>query len=121
VAVNTPVTFDANGVMTSGLTHALGTSTIVLAAAGDYEVTFSVSGVEPNQMALFVNGVPIAGAVYGSGAGTQPNVGQAIFTADAGSDLTLVNYSSAAAVTLQTFDGGTQTNVNASLLIEKLN
>jgi len=34
--------------------------------------------------------------------------------------LTLVNHSSAAAVTLQTLAGGTQINVNASLLIERL-
>jgi hypothetical protein len=34
--------------------------------------------------------------------------------------LTVRNHSSSAAVTLQTLAGGTQTNVNASILIEKL-
>ncbi len=34
--------------------------------------------------------------------------------------LTVVNHSSAAAVTLQTLSGGTQTNVNASVVIEQL-
>jgi hypothetical protein len=58
--------------------------------------------------------------VYGSGAGTQQDNGQVILTLSAGDVLTLVNHSSAAAVTLQTLAGGTQTNVNASLLIEKL-
>jgi hypothetical protein len=33
----------------------------------------------------------------------------------------LVNHTSAAAVTLQTLAGGTQTNVNASIVIKKLN
>jgi hypothetical protein len=80
-----------------------------------------VSGVEPNQFALFLNGVQIAGTVYGSGAGTQQNNGQAIFTIAASDVITLRNHSSAAAVTLQTLAGGTQINVNASVVIKKLN
>ncbi|MDQ6807458.1 MAG: collagen-like protein [Actinomycetota bacterium] len=121
MAVEAPLTFDATGVKTAGITHGVDASQIVLTVAGDYKVTFSVSGVEPNQMALFLNGSAIAGAVYGSGAGTQPNVGQAILRAGAGDLLTLVNHSSAAAVTLQANAGGTQASVNASVLIEKLN
>ncbi|HEY4384350.1 MAG TPA: hypothetical protein VGN34_07755, partial [Ktedonobacteraceae bacterium] len=82
---------------------------------------YSVSGVEPNQFALFVNGIQqAAGTVYGSGSGTQQNSGQAIIALSAGDVLTLRNHTSAAAVTLQTGAGGTQTNVNASILIEKL-
>ncbi len=92
----------------------------MVTAAGVYAVTFSVSGVEPNQFALFVNGAPVTDTVYGSGAGTQQNTGQVILNLSAGDVLTLVNHSSAAAVILQTLAGGTQTNVNASLLIEKL-
>ena len=46
--------------------------------AGDFKITFSVSGTEPNQMALFLNGTPVLGSVYGSGAGTQQNTGQVI-------------------------------------------
>ena len=53
--------------------------------------------------------------------GTQQNIGQAIITLAAGDSLTLVNHTSAAAVTLQTLAGGTQVNVNASLVIKKLN
>jgi hypothetical protein len=70
---------------------------------------------------LFVNGAPVAGTVYGSGAGTQQNNGQAIITMAAGDVLTLRNHSSTAAVTLQTLAGGTQINVNASIKIIKLN
>jgi hypothetical protein len=120
VAIEAPVNFSSNGVMTAGITHAPAAPGIVLVNAGDYKVTFSVSGVEPNQMALFVNGAVVAGSVYGSGAGTQQTTGQVIITASAGDVLTVVNHSSAAAVTLQTLAGGTQTNANASVTIEKL-
>jgi len=57
-------------------------------------------------------------SIYGSGAGTQQNNGQTTLTLAAGTTINLVNHSSAAAVTLQTLAGGTQTNVNASVRIE---
>ena len=114
------MTFDSNGFLTSGITHAPGASSINV-VAGVYKVTFSVSGTEPSQFALFVNGVAVPGAVYGSGAGTQQNTGQAILTMGSGDALTLVNHSSAAAVGLASLIGGTQNAVNASILIEKLN
>ncbi len=43
-----------------------------------------------------------------------------ILTLGAGDVITLRNHSSASAVTLQTLAGGTQQNVNASILIEKI-
>ncbi|RKW74276.1 collagen-like protein, partial [Bacillus sp. L75] len=121
VAIEAPVIFDSTGITTAGITHAPGTAQIIVTTPGDYEVTFSVSGVEPNQFTLFVNGGPVTNTVYGSGAGTQQNNGQAIITLAAGDILTLVNHTSAAAVTLQTLAGGTQTNVNASIVLKKLN
>jgi BclA-like protein/collagen triple helix repeat protein len=120
VPVEADVTFDTNGVLTPGITHAPGGAGIVLVNAGTYKVTFSVSAVEPNQMALFVNGTLVSGTVYGSGAGTQQNTGQAIFTVGAGDVLTVRNHTSAAAVSLQAQAGGTQPNANASVAIEKL-
>ena len=120
VSIEAPVTFDHNGAL-SGLIHAPGNAGIVVTSAGVYSVTFSVSGVEPSQFALFVNGAPVGGSVYGSGAGLQQNTGQIIITLSASDVITLCNHSSAAAVTLQTLAGGTQTNVNASLLFLKLN
>ena len=113
--------FSENGILTSGITHAPGTAGVTLTSAGDYKVSFSVSGVEPGQFALFINDAMVAGTVYGSGAGTQQNSGQAIITIGANDVLTLRNHSSAAAVGLQTLAGGTQANANASLLIQKLN
>ncbi len=120
VALEAPILFNSNGLMTPGFTHTPGTSQIMVINAGDYKISFSVSGVEPNQFTLFLNGAPVTNAVYGSGAGTQHNNGQTILSLAAGDVLTLHNHTSAAAVTLQTLAGGTQTNVNASIVIEKL-
>jgi hypothetical protein len=119
VALEAPILFDSNGPLL-GITHTLGSSAIAVVNAGTYAINFSVSGTEPNQFALFVNGVAASSTVYGSGAGTQQNSGQAILILGAGDTLTLVNHSSAAAVTLAPVVGGTQANVMASVLIERL-
>ena len=119
VALEAPILFSTNGPL-SGVTHAPGDDEIVVTDAGTYEVNFSVSGVEPNQFTIFVNGVPDTSTVYGSGAGTQQNTGQSILVLGAGDVITLVNHTSAAGVTLQTLAGGTQTNVNASVQIVRL-
>ncbi|OBZ09150.1 hypothetical protein [Bacillus sp. FJAT-26390] len=120
VPVENDVTFDSNGILRPEITLTLGTAQIAVTNSGNYEVTFSVSGVEPNQFALFLNGALATGTVYGSGAGTQQNKGQATIALAFGDFLTLRNHSSAAAVTLQTLAGGTQTNVNASVVKKKL-
>jgi hypothetical protein len=121
VAIEADVTFNKNGLLTAGITHTLGTAGIALVNAGDYKVTFSVSGTEVSQMALFVNGTTLVpGTIYGSGAGTQQNTGQAIVAFAAGDVLTVRNHSSSAAVGLATPIGGTQANANASIAIEKL-
>ncbi len=119
MAIEAPVSFDNNGPLL-GFTHAPGNAGIVVKAAGTYLVNFSVSGVEPGQFTLFVNGAPAGGTTYGSGAATQQDNGQAIVTLSASDVLTLVNHSSPAAVTLQTLAGGTETNVNASIVIEQV-
>lgn len=119
VPLEADVTFDTNGPL-DGVSHAPGTSTIIVTTAGDYRVGFSVSVVEPNQFAIMVNGAPAAGAIFGSGAGTQQNNGEVILTLAAGDILTLRNHTSASAVTLQTLAGGTQVNVNASMMIQQV-
>jgi hypothetical protein len=123
VPLETAVSFSDNGIHTAGITHGPGSSDIIVLTAGDYKVTFSVSGTEPNQFALFLNGVVVAESVYGSGAGTQQNSGQAILTIGANDALSLRNHTSAAAVTLAAAPpiGGTVTAVNASVLLQKLN
>jgi hypothetical protein len=120
IAINANTPLDSNGIMTAGITHAPGSTGINLINAGDYMVTFSVSGTEPSQFAIFQNGAPVSGATYGSGAGTQQNTGFVIVRASAGDTLTLNNHSSSAAVGLASVVGGTQAEVNASVSIEKL-
>jgi BclA C-terminal domain len=119
VPIESDITFDTNGPL-SGFTHTVGTAEIGVAATGTYLVTFSVSGVEPGQFTLMNDGTAVPGTTYGSGAGTQQDNGQVIVTLTAADSLTLRNHSSAAAVTLQTLAGGTQTTVNASILIDQL-
>jgi hypothetical protein len=106
--------------MTAGIIHAPGSSQITLVNAGTYKVSFSVSGTEPNQMAVFINGDVVAGSTYGSGAGTQQNTGQATVVVADGDVLTIRNHSSSAAVGLASVIGGTQANVNASVSIERV-
>jgi len=120
VAIEADVTFNKNGLLTPGITHAPGNAGIAFTTAGTYKITYSVSGVEPNQFALYRNGALVDGSIYGSGAGTQQNTGQVIVTIGVNDVLTLKNHSSASAVGLQTLSGGTQTNVNASVAIERL-
>jgi hypothetical protein len=120
VAIEADVTFNKPGILTPGITHAPGSAEVAFTTPGTYKITYLVSGVEPNQFALFLNGALVDGSVYGSGAGTQQNSGQAIVTIGVADVLTLKNHSSASAVGLQTLAGGTQTNANASLAIERL-
>lgn len=118
-AVEAPVLFDTNGEL-FGFNHVPGTASITVVSFGLYEVRFSVTGVEPNQFTLFVNGTAVVGSTFGSGSGIQQNTGEMVLYLTAGDVLTLVNHTSAAPVTLQTLAGGTQANVNASLNIRGL-
>lgn len=120
VPVESDLSFSSNGDMTAAFSHSPGTVAIIINTSGEYAVWFSVTGIEPNQFALYENGFVVPGSVYGSGAGTQQNSGMIILSARAGDALTLRNHSSLAAVTLQPFAGGTDINSNASVLIEKL-
>lgn len=121
VPITGSVPFSNNGPIGSAVVaHAPGTDTVIVNTSGVYQIGFSVSGVEPNQFSLFANGVPIPGSTYGSGAGTQQTTGVVMVPLLAGDVIELRNFSSAAAVTLQTLAGGTQTNVNASLTFMRL-
>jgi len=121
VEVGSPITFDSDGVL-RGISHERDSAGIRVGEQGTYFVTFSVTATEPNQFALFLNGKDvIPGSIYGSGAGTQQNHGQVIVELAKDDALTLVNFSSAAAVVLQSLSGGTQMNANASVSILKLN
>jgi hypothetical protein len=127
-----PITFDSAGVL-SGVAFTPGGSTMTVANAGTYLITFSVSAEEPNQFAIFVNSTNSnsTSTIYGSGAGTQQNNGSAILILPAGAQLTLCNYnSSAGSIILEgigdpappnpPYIGGYQTAVNASVTIIQL-
>lgn len=117
VALGGAVSFGSNGILSPGIEHVAGTTDIFVTTPGIYAIDFSTSTVAPSQLTLFVDGVPISGSTYGSGAGTQQNGGQVIASLPAGAVLTLRNYLSSAAVELQPSAGGTQASTNASILI----
>ena len=106
-----------------GIGKLVGTEDILISASGDYLISFSVSGADVNQFALFLNDVLVPGTVYGSGDTDQQNSGQAIITiSDAlPSVLNLRNYTSDTAVALQAGQGGTEAALTASLVIQRLN
>jgi hypothetical protein len=120
VAVSAPVAFSGTGVMGGGFTVVAG-SELVVPTSGDYDLSFSISGTEPSQFALYVNGTVVPQTRYGSGAGTQQNNGRALVHLQAADRVKLVNDTSAAAVGLAAAIGGAPSTVNASLIIEKLN
>ncbi len=121
VALEDSIDFDTNSQLL-GVTHQNGNDEVIVTAAGIYAVWFSVAAEQPNQFTLFVNNAPRTETIYGAGVGTVQNNGFAILNLAAGDRLTLVNHTSTAEVSLQSpaQSGGTQMNVNASLLIEKL-
>lgn len=120
VAIGAPVNFSTNGFLTAGISHTAGSPSILISEEGLYEVTFSVSGSEPNQFALFLDDNLVPGTIYASGAGTQQNNGQAIFEIEANDVLTLRNFSSNEEIGLATPIGGIQASVNASIVIKKI-
>ncbi|MDR3647064.1 MAG: collagen-like protein [Candidatus Babeliales bacterium] len=119
VAVEGAISFDNTGPVLN-LLHIAGNAAINIINTGVYAITFSVSGAESNQFAIFVNGVANTTTIYGSGAITQQNTGQTIIQLTAGDIVTIVNHTSATPITLATTIGGTQASVNASILIVQL-
>ena len=120
VAIDAAVLFDGHSQLLN-IEHATNSSDILVSQGGNYLVSFSVTGTEPNQFAIFVNGALVPGSIYGSGAGTQQNNGQVIVGLKEKDTVTLVNYRSAAAVGLQSLSGGQEENVTASVTLLKLN
>jgi len=114
------IVFDTTGSI-SGISHENGSAEIGIRNSGIYLISYSVSGTEPNQFALFVNGKILEQSVYGSGVGTQQNNGQVIVELGEKDSITLVNVSGDKAVGLASKIGGDKVNVNASITILKLN
>jgi len=119
VPIGASVVFDTPGPL-FGFTTVPGTPFLTAMNAGTYLVRFSITAVESNQFSVDVNGIPVSGSTFGSGAGTQQNDGQVIVPLFVGDVVTLVNSGSPAAVQLQTLAGGAGVNVNASLIVTQL-
>ena len=112
------IDFDSTGPI-SGVSHR--GKEIGITISGFYLITYSVSGTEPNQFALFVRDQMVETSIFGTGARTQQNNGQVIVELRAEDIVTLVNVSGDKAVGLASKIGGDKTNVNASITILKLN
>ena len=119
VAAEAPVLWTDAGPL-NGVAFTAGSGNVTIATAGTYKIEFSVSGTEASQFAIFVNGAVNLSTIYGSGAGTQQNTGMAILTLAAGDVLSVVNHTSASAITLAPNVGGTANNVRASLTVNSL-
>ncbi|ATZ80198.1 hypothetical protein BMW23_0139 [Bodo saltans virus] len=124
VALEAPITFeyDAN---VSCLTHAPGSSTIVVKKSGVYRMDFTVSLTKSGQFALFVNNVPVDGTITGIFQGASEIVVRYILSLNANDQLTLVNHTSLigtvqlahnpGGITTATYDG-----INVSLILDRI-
>ncbi|QHW32245.1 collagen-like protein [Paenibacillus rhizovicinus] len=117
------IPFDSNGILFGGISHIDGSTDISISSPGDYFVSFSISGASIDQFALFLDGSLMEGSIYGSDDGNQQNMGHAIITVTTVPALLTVRYHnniSILSVQLQTLAGGTQSNVTASVFLQKL-
>jgi hypothetical protein len=123
VEVNYNVSFDSNGIILGNIGHIVGSEDIILSMPGDYLVTFSVTGADVNQFALFLDDTLIPGTIYGSGNTDQQNTAQAIISIFNSNThvLNVRNHTSETRVALQSAQGGNQANVTASIYIQRLN
>ncbi len=120
VPLETDITFDTNGTVFGAISHTVGDAGITINTTGNYKIIFSVTGQQANQFALFVNGALFAGTIYGSNSTDQQNTGFAIIPVAAPITLTLRNHTSSTSVSLETLAGGTEANITASILIQRL-
>jgi hypothetical protein len=111
--------FDINGYITSDIAHSPGSSNIKFEKKGTYKITFSISCVQPNQIAVYKNNTMCAGSIFGSGNRIQQNTGSIILDINKNDVISIRNISSTA-LNLQTLAGGPNANVNAYIIIEEL-
>lgn len=98
----------------------IGTGTITVSVAGVYLISFTVIAAGENQFAITVNGVPVASSIYGAAVTSQVNSGRAIVTLAPGDIVNLRNNVSPGPAVLNEPNGGTNLDVNASMLFLKL-
>ncbi|MCU4997906.1 collagen-like protein [Bacillus cereus] len=120
IVVGGSVTFNTNGpIIGSAFTHIAGTGNITINTRGTYVAEFQLEAARENQFSFALNGTPIPGGRYGTGSPHSINQGTVAFTVTTvPSTLTLINNtSSAGTITLSNNDGGSLTNVSASISI----
>ena len=115
------IAFEANGVLSAGITHAPNAKQITVATAGDYMVKFIITSDQANKFTLFRNGATVPGADYGASTANDQKSGQVIVTLVAGDVLTIRNSTSSIPLLPSTVNGAPAPLVNASVLLLKLN
>lgn len=115
------ISFDSNGILTSGISHKIGDAHILIEHDGVYEIIYHVTGKQANQLTLFANGIETTNTTYGAEDGYSQNIGIQILELKAKTDLTLRNHTSIPShIDLVLHGGGTQAGVNATITIKKL-
>jgi hypothetical protein len=100
--------------------HIPGTADIIVNVTGEYEVSFSVSADERNQLGVTRNGGLVAGTLFGEDSGGVQNNGTALVSVTAGDVLTLQNFSATSSIDLDGFAGGGLENSDATFAIQKV-
>jgi len=115
------VAYNQNGIITSGITHTVGSPGIVIRTAGVYKIEVNVQTAQPSQFTIYVDGVAVPGATYGSFASSSIMHGEAFVSLSSGDVVTLVNHTSYGTVHLSTYVGGTAATTNASMILQRKN
>jgi hypothetical protein len=105
------VIFDSNGIVSEGFSHLLNTGVITILKDGVYKISYSVTSSDPNQFGVFVNTVLVPQSAFNS---LNQTNGEFIVELKEGDNMSLKNWTGGDVTLVNTG------NVNASMLIEKL-
>jgi hypothetical protein len=111
------VVFSNSGDISPGLTYNPARGGIVVSVAGEYEISFSVNALGPNQFAVCVNG-GLNGTNFGSSTAGQ-NTGTVILGAAVGDVLSVRSFGTSS-VDLNTNAGGWLYDSDATLAVHKI-
>ena len=120
IADEASVQFNSNGMKTSSIVHAPGTSSIVLGTAGIYKVTMSILATDPFKFALFQNAALVSGSEFAANGSTRQGTGMTIIAVAANDVLTVRNHGLGQTINLDVNVGGAAIMVDAFILIERL-
>lgn len=113
VAVGDAVAFSENGIISNAVARTAGTPEITIAETGVYLITAYASTTAGGTITLYRNGTAVAGTTYSS---TETVLyGQAVFYAQRGDVLTLVNTGTAEITLAENTAAQPVTNVSVTL------